>query len=120
MENTQNGRQTPVSPPAGGSNHNCSMPGKRLMHQIMLLPSSCVFSSTSLPSTPPVCIRQKENQVISLEIRGRKTLQVVYLYAGISSNVLSWLVFISVSKSSPNLLGVSLHCHLSLLVRVPL
>lgn len=34
MENTRNGRQTPLSP-AGGSNRDCSVPGKRLMHQIM-------------------------------------------------------------------------------------
>lgn len=117
MENTQNGRQTPTSPCLGGSNHDCPVPGKRLMHQSILLPSSCVFSSTFFPSTPAVCIRQKENLLSSLEIRGRKMLQSSL---PLVVNVLSWLVFISVSKSSPGILGVSVHCHLSLLIRISL
>lgn len=78
MENTQNGKQTPMSPPAGGSNHDCSMPGKRLMHQCFCHHPP-VFSSTSLLSTPAVCIRQKEKLVMSLEIIGRKPYKEVYL-----------------------------------------
>lgn len=39
MENTQNERQALKSPSAGGSNQDCPVPGKRVTHQVMLLPS---------------------------------------------------------------------------------
>lgn len=75
VEDTQNGRQTLMSPCVGGSSHDCPVPGKRLMHYIVLLPSSYIFSSISLPLTQAVCMRQKKNLLSSLEIRGRKMVQ---------------------------------------------
>lgn len=67
MENTRNGRQTPLSP-AGGSNRDCSVPGKRLMHQIM--PEHLLTGDSGC-----LCHTEGESGYISSEIRGRKTLQ---------------------------------------------
>lgn len=44
MEDTGNGRQTPMSAPAGGSSNDCPVRGERLMH----LATSPVFSAALL------------------------------------------------------------------------
>lgn len=124
MEDTRNGRQTPMSAPAGGSGNDCPVRGERLMH----LATSPVFSAALLYHCGDSWSGVETAGVLSAPDRRRIWLYHQKSEEGKPFQVasLSWdfqkcvILFISVSKYSSNLLGLSVPYHLALSVRVPL